>query len=219
MRVVIRLAVSALTIPLYYGFAVAWWELLVWVWNRPSALIPFGAGVLLAAALWIAWLRPRLEFWETLEHELTHAVFSVLFFKGVHGLSAVRGEGGEVVHEGDNVLIRLAPYFFPTVVVVPLLLKPVVIADLRPYVDGLIGFALFYHLVGTAHETSVRQPDIQKSGVIFSFLLINLLHMLFLGIVLVVASKGFGEVPGFLHTAVFSAWDLVTTGQFFRIFE
>lgn len=214
MRIAIRLGVSALTIPLYYGFARAWWELVLRLWEHPAVLIPFGAGILLAALLWVGWLRRRLEFWETLEHELTHAIFSVLSFKGVHSLSAVRGQGGELVHEGDNFLIRLAPYFFPTMVVVPLLLKPVVIADLRPYVEGLIGFALFYHLVGTVHETSTRQPDIEKSGVVFSFLVINVLHLVFLGIIVVVAAQGFRGVPAFLLSAVSHAWEVVTTGQF-----
>ena len=91
---------------------------LVWrvTWN-PWSIIPFAAGAFVFVFVWNRFLaRNRFgQFVITLEHEITHAMFTYLTLHKVVGFRASLGEGSEVRYIGrGNWLITVAPYFFPT---------------------------------------------------------------------------------------------------------
>jgi len=204
----LRIAVGVLCIPLLYGYGLSFGELLVWMVRHAERYVAFGIGAALALGLWVAGLRGRVRFWEAFEHEVTHALFSVLCLKPVRSLKATM-EGGYLVHEGGNLAIRLAPYFFPTSVVLPVALKPIVAAPYVPYLDGLIGATFVFHLIGTVHETHRRQPDLVSTGLVLSGLIISVLHMVFLGAILTIVGYGYGGVGAYLGRAFVHLWRLV----------
>ena len=59
-----------------------------------------------------------MQWFSTLEHELTHAIFAILSLNRVTGLNATGREGGVTHYQGyGNWVITLAPYFVPTVTI------------------------------------------------------------------------------------------------------
>jgi hypothetical protein len=158
----VALAMLVLLVPGCVTLLRALWQLA----QAPQAWWPLAAGLLAFALLWLLWLRRATEgHWlYALEHELTHALFAVLTLNKVTDLNAARGTG-HLAYEGrGNWLISLAPYFFPTFCVLPLLALQFAVAAAQPWLLGLLGFCLGMHLHGTAIETHWHQPDLERHG-------------------------------------------------------
>ncbi len=138
--------------------------------QQPQAWWPLAAGLLAFALLWLLWLRRAQEgHWlYALEHELTHALFAVLTLNKVTDLNAQRGTGHLAFEGRSNWLISLAPYFFPTFCVLPLLGLQFAVVAAQPWLLGLLGLALGMHLHGSAIETHAHQPDFQRQGLLAS---------------------------------------------------
>ena len=84
--------------------------------NLQQASIRFFAyGFIPYTLAWLVFLRRRY-FFSTFEHELTHLIVGLIFFKRPVGFHATAGEGGSTVLYGSNFIINLAPYFLPTLV-------------------------------------------------------------------------------------------------------
>ena len=210
---ILRILIGCVCVPLIYGYGTAWWHLLTQASGQYQRFLWPGAGLGLGVILWVFWLRRTSGyrmFWEPFEHELTHAIFAILLFKKMHRFSVTKGEGGFIVHEGNNLAIRLAPYFFPTPVVPALLLKPIIRPELTPAVDALIGFTLFLYLVGTVHELDPRQPDIASTGIVLSVLIIALMNMIFLGFIVTVSGYGFTRAGLFLTEGIINVWQAIS---------
>src|SRR5512139_310386 len=140
------------------------------------ALVPFCLGCaweLASAAVTVAWV-PLVPYWffagflgylvihflfrkpiltYVVGHELTHALFAVLFGGSVKSFKASE-RGGRVTITKSNVIITLAPYFFPLYTFIALLLYgTAVVAGLH----GAVGWTVFlagatfaFHLLLTA---------------------------------------------------------------------
>ncbi len=122
-----------------------------------------------------------------LAHELTHALWGLAMGARVVRPMKVSDKGGSVTLTKSNVLITLAPYFFPlyTVLLLIVYLACAHFFDLhayRPVWYALLGLTWAFHLVFTLHALRQRQPDILEHGRIFSWTLIYLINMLTLGI-------------------------------------
>lgn len=114
-------------------------------------------------------------------HELTHAFATFISFGKVKSFK-VSKKGGEVKTTKANIFINLAPYFFPTYTI--LLSLAWVIARKFWQVDDLIygflfllGFSLMFHFVMTVEFLKTKQPDLIKSGYLFSLALIYLANI------------------------------------------
>jgi hypothetical protein len=90
-------------------------RLAVFHWNTPFVL-----GFLLLPPFYFL-IRGRFRLWETLEHEFTHALFATLLFKKLNRLDAGNGRGFLEYEGGRSLIITLAPYFFPTLALLPVL--------------------------------------------------------------------------------------------------
>jgi Peptidase M50B-like len=135
----------------------------------------------------------------TLEHELTHALFALLTFNRITRLSAARGSG-ETEYEGRaNWLISLAPYFFPTFCVLPLVALHLAVPAAKTWLLGLLGITLGLHLHGTAQELHRAQPDLHRHGLLASVCILPGAMALALLVVL-------AAVPGQWQLAVNAAW-------------
>lgn len=188
--------------------------------NRWIAFLT-GAAVFFPCMFAARILIPKIwAYFETLEHELTHLVIGLLFLKIPVGIRVSAHEGGEVrqIGFGSNgqIWITLAPYFFPTVS-----LAVVVTAYFLKLNDstllGILGWTTAFHLVTNWAETSFRQPDLQKAGVVKTVLILPVMNLICYGAVLAFVSggsRGFGRfwvegaVASFRAAAEFWQWVL-----------
>lgn len=155
-----------------------------------------GAGVFVS--IWLV-LRRRLDFFFTLEHEVTHLVTGLLFLKWPRRLHVHESEGGFVETYGGNFVISLTPYFVPTPA---LALLAIGLAVDRRYTQAFMvayGAALAYHVISTLRETSGRQPDIQRWGAAFSFLMIVAGNLLLVGMCLAFITGGYTGMAGYFR--------------------
>jgi len=141
----------------------------------------------------------------TFEHELTHAIVALLFFRKVSNFVVTNGQGGSVSHSGNfggkfgSLNITLAPYFLPTFTLILVLLRPVIPTEHIIWFDVIISFSFGYHLFSTIDEIKINwtkvsflsagsddltKSDIAKSGYIFAFIYILTLTTLIHGIII-----------------------------------
>ncbi|MFH1837301.1 MAG: hypothetical protein ABH862_04245 [Candidatus Omnitrophota bacterium] len=90
----------------------------------------------------------------------------------------VTPSGGNVSTSKTNFFIELSPYFVPLYTIIIGIIfaflrmidkVPVFLPEMLLF---MIGLSLAFHLVMTAEALKIRQPDIVKSGMVFSFVLI-----------------------------------------------
>jgi hypothetical protein len=216
----ISLALFLLATPfLFYGFG--------------KEMLGVVARFSLGSARWLAFLTGALVFlpcllvakrffhsaWcylETLEHELTHLLVGLVFLKIPVGIRVSAHEGGEVRQIGlgttGQTWVTLAPYFFPTISLAVLVFAYFV--ELNPLtLLGVLGWTTAFHLVSNWGETSFRQPDLQKAGILKTLLILPVMNLLFYGSVLafvVAGSKGFRNfwAAGFAESfnALYKIW-------------
>ncbi|MCX6244955.1 MAG: M50 family metallopeptidase [Bacteroidetes bacterium] len=221
-----RFLLGLLALFIIPGSAVACWDGLILIARDPQLWVPllagFGGGIL----LYLLIIR-RLPGISTFEHELTHALVALLFFRRIHKFTVTWKKGGQVQYSGNfggefgNLLIGMAPYYLPTFSLAAVLVRPFLPATWFPWFDGIIGFTFAYHLFSTAEETKQswtkqsftaagdRQPtksDIGKVGYIFAFLIIAGLGLFLLGIVVRMIGQGYSGLWPFLKQVARVSW-------------
>jgi hypothetical protein len=114
-------------------------------------------------------------------HELTHALAMFISAGKVKSFK-VGKKGGEVKGTKSNLFISLAPYFFPTYTLIVILLW--IFAkqfwDMRDFVSVFlfaVGLTLTFHFVMTVEFLKTKQPDLIKSGYLFSIALIYFINL------------------------------------------
>jgi len=138
------------------------------------------AGIVIWGIIWL--LLPPLTRTYVLGHELTHALWSVLFGGRAYGLR-VSARGGSVRVTKNNAWVTLSPYSFPlyTFLVAALWLLSVWLwPAVRPYSPIFlfwIGLTWSFHLTFTLRFLTFRQPDIREHGRLFSYTLIYCLNV------------------------------------------
>jgi hypothetical protein len=127
-------------------------------------------------------------------HELTHAVWAWLLGGRIRSFRASR-EGGYVVTSRDDVLVVLAPYFYP-VYSMAVILEYGLFAwwfDVGPYHPiffAALGFTWAFHITYTIWMIRVGQPDIAYHGHFFSLVFVALMNLLVMALMLCIASPG-----------------------------
>jgi hypothetical protein len=140
---------------------------------------------------------------ETLEHELTHLLIGLLFLKIPVGIRVSAHEGGEVRQIGlgttGQTWVSLAPYFFPTISLAVLIVA--YFADLNTLtLLGILGWTTAFHLVSNWGETSFRQPDLQKAGILKTILILPVMNLICYGAVFAYVAAGSKGFRGFWTT-------------------
>ena len=184
----LRLLVGVLLLPLCVAMS---WALVDLIRELPSgrefvspqALALLG-GYFIWLGVYLGIVRPTHAYvWA---HELTHALWGLLFGARIHSIRA-KPTGGAVSLSKTNTLIALAPYFFPFYTMVVLLLRGIVSIwiPMTPYELVwlfLVGFTWGFHFTFTVQTLLIRQPDIVENGRVFSLTLIYLLNLAGIGI-------------------------------------
>ena len=114
-------------------------------------------------------------------HELTHALAMFISAGKVKSFKGGK-KGGEVKGTKSNLFISLAPYFFPTYTLIIILLW--IFAkqfwDVRDFISVFlfaVGLTLTFHFVMTVEFLKTKQPDLIKSGYLFSIALIYFINI------------------------------------------
>lgn len=144
-----------------------------------TALVPLMLGILSYALLWRYWLRTnKTAVWAAvLEHEMTHVLASLATFNGVHRLQVESSGSGHIeVSSSGNWIILVAPYVFPTALLVPGMLLSAAHPSWGSY--GLFGIALGFHIQSTCSETHFAQTDLKKVGWPVAAMLLPACHII-----------------------------------------
>ena len=193
---------SAIGIPLLIADAVLLWSLPAGMGNRltmTQGLILL-SGALVYLCLHFLLRKPeRMYLWG---HEFTHLLVAKLFLRHVHGFHITSRSGGKVVIDRTNVAIDLAPYALPFYNVVALLPLTLIPGGSPPYARkiylGAAAFLFAMHLCFSTEGFIDGQPDLRRSGRIFSLAVVLLLLMLWTPILAAPGGHaGFSGLTGF----------------------
>jgi len=166
-------------------------------------------GMLAFALCWMSVPHPVKTY--VLGHELTHAIWGLLF-GAVPSRLRISESGGSVNLTKSNMLITLAPYFFPFYTFVVVVAAIVTYAFVRPLPwlplwMFMVGFTWAFHVLFTIETLSQRQPDVKLYGRVFSWVFIFLANVaLVLVFLAAVTSLSFAQLGGFLVHRVLDAY-------------
>lgn len=120
------------------------------------------------------YLRKNNEIIKTFTHELSHGITALLTFRRIHSFHAEEKQG--VIYtsgsEKTRFLVTLAPYCFPVYTFPLLILRCLVMKQLLPIMDVLIGFTVGLHIVCFKEQTGNHQTDIKMHPLYFSYIYI-----------------------------------------------
>ena len=180
-------------------------------WLSAGSISTLG-GVAAFALCWIAVPHPVRAY--VLGHELTHAIWGLMFGARPYDLR-VGQNGGSVKLSKSNLLITLAPYFFPFYTFLVVIAALITSAFLRPLPClplwmFLIGFTWAFHLLFTVETLTQRQPDIKLYGRMFSWVFIFLVNaFIVMAFLAVTTPLTFGMLFDSLWNRTFSAYAAV----------
>jgi hypothetical protein len=192
---------SAIGIPLLIADAVLLWPLSARLANHFTATqgVILLSGALLYLCLHFLLRKPeRMYLWA---HEFTHLFVAKLFLRHVHGFHITSRSGGKVVIDRTNVAIDLAPYALPlynVVALLPMTLFAGGTPNARRIYLGAAAFLFTMHLCFSTEGFIDGQPDVRRSGRIFSLAVVLLLLMLWTPILAAPGTyAGFSGLPVF----------------------
>src|SRR3989337_3365266 len=116
---ILKIALGVALIPFCLGFTVQFAAIITSITYKRDVPYYFILGGLAYLTAHILLKKPILTY--VFGHELTHALFAVLFGGSVKSFHA-SDRGGRVTITKSNFIITLAPYFFPLYTVAVLLL-------------------------------------------------------------------------------------------------
>ena len=174
----LRLLLGLALLPACWGVSRAFFDAIIVAagatgWMSAEALSLLG-GILAFSLAWLALSHPVRLY--VLGHELTHAMWGLLFGARPSDVR-VSASGGSVRLSKSNLLITLAPYFFPFYTVVVALIALAVRCFVSPLpMPGVwlfaVGFTWCFHCCFTIRSLLQHQPDIEEYGRLFSYVLI-----------------------------------------------
>ena len=171
--------------------------------------VALAGGIAAFALAWMAIPHPVRAY--VLGHELTHALWGLAFGARPSDIR-VKASGGSVRLTKSNMLITLAPYFFPFYTFVVIVCALVTYAFLRPLPflplwTFLIGFTWAFHILFTVETLMQRQPDITLYGRLFSWVFIYIVNVAIVLVWLATATPlRFAELGGILAGRLSSAY-------------
>lgn len=164
----------------------------------------FAVGALLMIGwFWSGLLQSFFLYLYVLGHELTHAVF-VLLYRGKVTDFHVSTEGGYITTNKTNLVIALSPYFVPFWSVVAAVIYALVryFAALPAEWDralyALMGVTWTFHMAWTLWMIPRDQPDLKENGTFLSLVIIYLANLMVLaGLLCLAADSPWENTRGF----------------------
>jgi hypothetical protein len=198
-------------VPFCAGFTWQFGEALFSTAYKPNLPYYFLAGGLTYLSMHLLFRKPILAY--VFGHELTHALFAVLFGGAVKSFHA--GErGGRVTVTKSNFIITLAPYFFPFYTFIALILYGLAAASDARSAAGwaifLAGATYFFHLALTFVFLQTDQSDIREQGAVFSYPLIYLFNIVFAALLMHVLLAKNAGFPAFVEDGIRRSIDMTS---------
>ncbi len=208
------------------GSVLAFWNALIVIASDKDLWIPLICGFILGIPFYFMVIK-KIYVISTFEHELTHALVALFFFRRIHKFIVTSKRGGQVQYSGNfggefgNLLIGLAPYYLPTLTLIAVLVRPFLPPDWFPWYDGFIGATFAFHIFSTVDETKLSwtkrtfkgagdnqktRSDIGKVGYIFAFLVITGFGIFLLGFSLQLIGSGYAGTWHFLKHVGMSSY-------------
>ncbi len=178
---ILKILFGLLLLPFCIGFTWQFAATIFTVHYRPDTPYYFLAGGLTYLSIHVLFKKPVLTY--VIGHELTHALFALLFGGSIKSIHA-SDRGGRVTITKSNFIITLAPYFFPLYTSIVLVLYWTArAADARGMATDVLiflsGASFALHLLLTFVFLQTDQNDIREEGAIFSYPLIFLFNIAF----------------------------------------
>lgn len=188
----IKLILVTISIFIIPGAAVGLYLGTVKLYNNSQVFNPLLIGIFLGILTYLLFLR-KWEAFNVFEHEFTHAIVALCFFRKVKKFVVTKRSGGYVSYspgfggEFANAIITLAPYFLPTFTIFAIILRNFIPLNWFPWYDGFTGLTFGYHLISNFDEIrqnwnkntfylagtgTKSQTDIGKYGYISAFFVI-----------------------------------------------
>lgn len=216
IKILIKSAVGILMIPVAIAATASFYNHLMLIKEMASLLKYFVWGIAGYALLHLLFYKPTYLY--VLGHEAVHAGMSWIFGGKIMSFKASKN-GGSVKTDKSNFITELAPYFIPLYAIII-----TVIYFLFSYsyqVDGrifvfLIGFTLAFHIISTIEVMKTKQPDIMKSGYIFSVILVYTLNIVVISVIFNLMFPAF-SIKGFF-VDIWSSSKHVYVGVFRQLF-
>jgi hypothetical protein len=141
--------------------------------------IPFWIGILCYIVFQVILYKPMKTY--VFGHELSHAIVGILSGAKIKKFN-VRRESGRIVLTKNNILITLAPYFFPiyasAIIIIYIFLGWFI--NIKPfygYFLFLTGFSIAFHVALTIYILSAEQSDLKIYGRFFSYVIIFIVNI------------------------------------------
>ena len=166
----IKAAIAILFIPIVISSTKAFLQSLESIGIFDSNLYFLAGGFFAYPIFHIVFMRPVYVY--SLGHEIVHVLATWLCGGKVTSFH-VSQHGGTVTTTKTNLFIRLSPYFIPihTIFLVVTYWGLSAFLNISRFSDELvffIGFTMSLHIFMTIEAMKLRQPDIVKTGYLFS---------------------------------------------------
>ena len=208
-----RMLLGVALLPMCWGVVRAFYDSVVAAAGDSGGItaesIALVGGMVAFVLCWMAVPHPVKTY--VLGHELTHALWG-LVFGAVPSKLRVSAAGGSVNLTKSNMLITLAPYFFPFYTFLVIVVALITSAFIRPLPwlplwMFTVGFTWAFHALFTLETLAQRQPDVKLYGRIFSWVFIFLANVVLVLVFLAaVTSLSFAQLGGFLMNRVLDAY-------------
>jgi len=163
-------------------------------WKTPEFWYFATGALVMGGWFWSGLLQSFFLYLYVLGHELTHAVF-VLLYRGRVTDFHVSSDGGYITTNKTNMVIALSPYFVPfwSVIGAGLYVAARYFGNLSPEWDrllyGVMGFTWTFHMFWTVWMIPRDQPDLKENGTFLSLVVIYLANLLVLAGLLCLAAR------------------------------
>ena len=209
----LRMLLGVALLPMCWGVVRAFYDSVLAAAGDSGGVtaesIALVGGMVAFVLCWMAVPHPVKTY--VLGHELTHALWG-LAFGAVPSKLRVSAAGGSVNLTKSNMLITLAPYFFPFYTFLVIVVALITSAFIRPLPwlplwMFTVGFTWAFHALFTLETLAQRQPDVKLYGRIFSWVFIFLANVVLVLVFLAaVTSLTFAQLGGFLVNRVLDAY-------------
>ena len=209
----LRMILGVLLLPMCWGVVRAFCDSVMASAGESGGVtaesIALVGGMAAFALCWMAVSHPVKTY--VLGHELTHAIWGLLF-GALPSKLRVSASGGSVNLTKSNMLITLAPYFFPFYTFLVIVVALITSAFIRPLPFlplwmFAVGFTWAFHALFTLETLAQRQPDVKLYGRIFSWVFIFLANVALILVFLAsTTSLTFAQLGGFLVSRIIDAY-------------
>ena len=209
----LRMILGVLLLPMCWGVVRAFCDSVMAAAGESGGItaesIALVGGMAAFALCWMAVSHPVKTY--VLGHELTHALWGLLF-GAMPSKLRVSASGGSVNLTKSNMLITLAPYFFPFYTFLVIVVALITSAFIRPLPClplwmFAVGFTWAFHALFTLETLAQRQPDVKLYGRIFSWVFIFLANVALILVFLAsTTSLTFAQLGGFLLDRIVAAY-------------